>query len=142
MLTASLHTQPSNSVPESLNALDWLNFFLAALLTGFGPFVAGYLADLGWASADVGFVLTVAGLAGLLAQVPAGVFWRKAVSGAPVTIRTCHLCLRRVNARGDQSWNNHLINRKNGVLQAGNHTTACLLTQRYVALRNRAMALS
>jgi MFS family permease len=72
MLTASLHTQPSNSVPESLNALDWLNFFLAALLTGFGPFVAVYLADLGWASADVGFVLTVAGLAGLLAQVPAG----------------------------------------------------------------------
>jgi hypothetical protein len=36
----------------------------------------------------------------------------------------------------------HLINRKNGVLQAGNHTTACLLTPRYVALRNRAMALS
>jgi MFS family permease len=72
MLTASLHTQPSNSVPESLNALDWLNFFLAALLTGFGPFVAVYLPDLGWASVDVGFVLTVAGLAGLLAQVPAG----------------------------------------------------------------------
>jgi hypothetical protein len=37
----------------------------------------------------------------------------------------------------------HLINRKNGMLQAlGNHATACLLTPRYVALRNRAMALS
>ena len=27
----------------SLHALDWLNFFLAALLTGFGPFVAAIL---------------------------------------------------------------------------------------------------
>jgi hypothetical protein len=36
----------------------------------------------------------------------------------------------------------HLINRKNGVLQAGNHATVCLLTPSYVALRNGAMALS
>ena len=36
----------------------------------------------------------------------------------------------------------HLINRKNGVLQApSNHATACFLTPRYVAVRNRAMAL-
>ena len=32
---------------ESLHALDWLNFFLAALLMGFGPFVAVKLADRG-----------------------------------------------------------------------------------------------
>jgi MFS family permease len=72
MLTASPHTQPSNSVLESVNALDWLNFFLAALLTGSGPFVAVYLADRGWTPSDVGLVLTVGGLAGLLAQIPAG----------------------------------------------------------------------
>ncbi len=72
MLIASLHSRHANSLLESLQTLDWLNFFLAALLTGFGPFVAVYLADRGWAPADVGFVLTVGGLAGLLTQVPAG----------------------------------------------------------------------
>src|SRR3981189_1384174 len=62
--------------------------------------------------------------------------------GAPDTIRTCDLCLRRANAHGPNPEATHLINRKNGVLQAGNDATACLLTPRYVALRNRAMALS
>jgi MFS family permease len=72
MLIASLNTPHTNSPLQSLHALDWLNFFLAALLTGFGPFLAVYLAERGWAAADVGFVLTVGGLAGLLTQVPAG----------------------------------------------------------------------
>jgi MFS family permease len=57
---------------ESLQALDWLNFCLAALMTGFGPFVTVYLADRGWAPEDIGLVLTASGLAGLLSQVPAG----------------------------------------------------------------------
>jgi MFS family permease len=57
---------------ESLHALDWLNFFLAALLMGFGPFVAVYLADRGWVAESIGLVLTASGLAGLLTQVPAG----------------------------------------------------------------------
>jgi MFS family permease len=55
-----------------LHALDWLNFFLAALLAGFGPFVAVHLADRGWDAANFGFVLTVSGLAGLITQVPGG----------------------------------------------------------------------
>jgi MFS family permease len=64
---------PRGKLPfESLHALDWLNFFLAALLTRFGPFVALYLADRGWGSSDIGLVLTVSGLSGLLTQVPAG----------------------------------------------------------------------
>jgi MFS family permease len=57
---------------ESLHALDWLNFFLAALLMGFGPFVAVKLADRGWVPANIGLVLTASALAGLLTQVPAG----------------------------------------------------------------------
>jgi MFS family permease len=52
--------------------LDWLNFFLAALLMGFGPFVAVYLADRGWVAETIGLVLTASGLAGLLTQIPAG----------------------------------------------------------------------
>jgi hypothetical protein len=57
---------------ESLHALDWLNFFLAALLMGFGPFVAVKLADRGWVPASIGLVLTASGVASLLTQVPAG----------------------------------------------------------------------
>jgi len=72
MSIASLDTADADTSFESLRALDWLNFFLAALLAGFGPFVAVYLAARGWPSADVGFVLTAGGLAGLLTQVPAG----------------------------------------------------------------------
>jgi MFS family permease len=72
MVIASLNTADADSSFESLRALDWLNFFLAALLAGFGPFVAVYLTERGWAPADVGFVLTAGGLAGLLTQVPAG----------------------------------------------------------------------
>jgi MFS family permease len=62
-------TPPSH---ESLRALDWLNFLLAALLMGFGPFIGLYLADQGWMPANVGLILTVSGLAGLITQVPAG----------------------------------------------------------------------
>lgn len=59
---------------ESLRALDWLNFSLAALLMGSGPFAAVKLADRGWVPASIGVVLTASGVAGLLAQVPAGEF--------------------------------------------------------------------
>jgi MFS family permease len=57
---------------ESLKALDWLNFFLAALLMGFGPYVAVHLAESGWEPASIGAVLTVTGLIGLTTQIPAG----------------------------------------------------------------------
>jgi MFS family permease len=57
---------------EGLHALDWLNFSLAALLMGFGPFAAVKLADRGWVPANIGLALTASGVAGLLTQVPAG----------------------------------------------------------------------
>jgi MFS family permease len=57
---------------QSLRGLDWFNFFLAGVLTGFGPFVALYLAGQGWTQVEIGFVLTVSGLTGLLIQVPGG----------------------------------------------------------------------
>ena len=56
----------------SLRGLDWLNFFLAGVLTGFGPFVALYLTGTGWSQAEIGFILTASGLVGLLVQVPSG----------------------------------------------------------------------
>jgi MFS family permease len=56
----------------SLRGLDWVNFFLAGALAGFGPYVAVYLADQKWAQEKVGFVLSASALAGLLSQVPGG----------------------------------------------------------------------
>src|SRR5215468_10410164 len=60
---------PSN---QSLRALDAVNFFVGGALAGFGPFVALFLAGQGWAPKDTGFVLTLGGVAGLLAQYPGG----------------------------------------------------------------------
>src|SRR5258708_10419656 len=56
----------------SLSGLDRVNFFLAGMQAGFGPFVAVLLADEKWTQQDIGFVLTVGGLVGLLSQVPGG----------------------------------------------------------------------
>jgi MFS family permease len=60
---------PSNT---SLHGLDGINFFLAGMQSGFGPFVAVLLANEKWTQQDIGFVLTVGGLVGLLSQVPGG----------------------------------------------------------------------
>ena len=72
MLARSLSSRDTALPVDSLKALDWLNFFLAALLTGFGPFVAVHLAENGWAPASIGAILTISGLVGLMTQVPAG----------------------------------------------------------------------
>ena len=72
MPTRPLNTRDGLPPAESLHALDWLNFFLAATLTGFGPFLAESLTDRGWMPADIGLVLTASGFAGLFVQAPAG----------------------------------------------------------------------
>jgi MFS family permease len=56
----------------SLHGLDAVNFFLAGMLAGFGPYVAVYLADQKWTQEKIGFVLSASALAGLLSQVPGG----------------------------------------------------------------------
>src|SRR6516165_8596092 len=58
--------------PASLHGLDRVNFFLAGVLAGFGPYVAVYLADQSWTQERIGFVLSAGALAGLLSQVPGG----------------------------------------------------------------------
>jgi hypothetical protein len=45
--TASDAIDPAPSSP-SLRSLDWVNFFLAGMQAGFGPFVAVLLADAKW----------------------------------------------------------------------------------------------
>jgi MFS family permease len=62
---------PSPSV-ASLRGLDGVNLFLAGALSGFGPYVAVYLAEQKWTQQSIGFVLTAGGFAGLLSQLPGG----------------------------------------------------------------------
>jgi MFS family permease len=56
----------------SLRALDAVNFFVAASLAGFGPFVAVFLGEQTWSQEEIGLVLSIGAAAGLLAQVPGG----------------------------------------------------------------------
>ncbi|WP_294322242.1 MFS transporter [uncultured Sphingomonas sp.] len=66
---------PSGKPPSG--TLDALNFFLADVRDGLGPYLAIYLLVVrgpshGWNEATVGLVLTIAGIVGLLSQTPAG----------------------------------------------------------------------
>src|SRR6204780_728572 len=63
--------EPSPSVTSS-RGLDAVNLFLAGALSGFGPYVAVFLAEQKWTQQNIGFVLTAAGFAGLLSQLPGG----------------------------------------------------------------------
>ena len=64
-----MKTPPSK---RTLRGLDWLNFFLADVQTGVGPFLAIYLSKYGWNEQLVGVALSVGGIAGITAQTPAG----------------------------------------------------------------------
>ncbi len=69
------HGSPDNQRAPSrrtLLGLDWLNFLLADVQTGVGPFLAIYLAGYKWNEESVGLALTVGGIAGILTQTPAG----------------------------------------------------------------------
>jgi MFS family permease len=58
--------------PASQHGLDWFIFFLADVQTGFGPFVAVYLTTQKWTQVEIGFVLSIGGVVGLLGQMPGG----------------------------------------------------------------------
>src|SRR4029077_4361713 len=71
---------------QSRRGLDWLNFFLADVQTGFGAFVAFYLAELGWPKAQVGLALAAGTVAALIAQIPGGALvdaapWKRGLAG-------------------------------------------------------------
>ena len=65
------HHRPAPS-RQSLAGLDALNFFMANVQTGFGPFIAVYLTAEKWTQVEIGLVLTVASMASLFGQVPGG----------------------------------------------------------------------
>ena len=72
---------PKNALPsperpapsqQSLRGLDWFIFFLADVQTGFGPFIAVYLTTQKWTQAQIGLVLSIGGIVGLIGQMPGG----------------------------------------------------------------------
>lgn len=77
-MTAQHRQAPDRPVsPRNGRALDGMNAFLADVRDGLGPYLAIYLVAVrgpthGWNEATAGMVMTVAGIAGLLATTPAG----------------------------------------------------------------------
>ena len=69
VLTDAIEPSPSGA---SLRGLDAVNLLLAGALSGFGPYVAAFLAERNWTPQSIGFVLTAGGFAGLLSQLPGG----------------------------------------------------------------------
>lgn len=57
---------------RSLRALDWLNFFAANVQTGFGPFIASYLAASKWTQGEIGLMLSVGTITAMISQLPGG----------------------------------------------------------------------
>jgi MFS family permease len=49
-----------------------LNFFMADIQAGVGPFLGVFLAAHGWESGFIGTVMTIGGIAGMLVTAPAG----------------------------------------------------------------------
>lgn len=57
---------------RSGRGLDGVNFFVAAVQTGFGSFVTVYLVKNQWPPEAIGFALTIATVSTLASQIPAG----------------------------------------------------------------------
>lgn len=58
---------------STLRSLNWLNFAIAGMQAGFGPFVSVRLTQHGWDAGSIGIVLSAGTIAGVVAQVPSGV---------------------------------------------------------------------
>ena len=61
------------ALARASRALDALNFFLADVRTGLGPYLAVYLLTVrDWNEAQIGIVMSISAVAGILAETPAG----------------------------------------------------------------------
>ena len=57
---------------EGLRPLEALNFFMADMQAGIGPFLGVFLLAHGWKSGLIGSVMTIGGIAGMIMTIPAG----------------------------------------------------------------------
>ena len=57
---------------KATRPLEALNFFIADVQAGIGPFLGVFLQSRGWGADAIGAVMSIGGLAGMLATTPAG----------------------------------------------------------------------
>lgn len=66
-------TDATQTLPRrGIRALETLNFFMADMQAGIGPFLGVFLLAHGWESGLIGTVMTVGGVAGMIMTTPAG----------------------------------------------------------------------
>jgi len=56
----------------SLQALNAVNFFMADVRDGLGPYLGVFLQEKKWSPTEIGVVMTIGGLAGMVATTPLG----------------------------------------------------------------------
>ena len=62
----------ATSRSDGIRPLESLNFFMADMQAGIGPFLGVFLLAHGWESGLIGSVMTIGGVAGMLMTAPAG----------------------------------------------------------------------
>lgn len=100
----ALSTQTLEQKRGSIRALEWTNFFLADVQAGLGPFVAAYLASLGWQAGAIGRALTFGGIITVLLQTPAGwivdrVWWKRMLLVAGCAVLAAGALLFAISSR-------------------------------------------
>ncbi|MGN6549403.1 MAG: MFS transporter [Pararhizobium sp.] len=64
--------RPSRAAKRGIWPLLSLNFFMADMQAGIGPFLGVFLRAHGWQSGPIGMVMSIGGIAGMLMTAPAG----------------------------------------------------------------------
>jgi MFS family permease len=85
------HSLRTPASAQSRRGLDWMNFFIADVQTGFGTFVAFYLAVSGWSQGQIGVALSAASIAGMISQIPGGaiadaITWKRGLAAIGILI--------------------------------------------------------
>jgi MFS family permease len=102
MVTTDANGTREQAAAANRAALDWLNFFLADVKDGLGPFLAIFLmSSQHWDAGQIGIVLTIAGVTTVIARGPGGalvdgVRWKRtliAVSALAVTSAAAAMAL-------------------------------------------------
>ena len=92
MSETGINPAPGKAEASNRRPLDWLNFFLADVKDGVGPFLAIFLlSSAHWDPRQIGVALTVAGVTTVLARGPAGalvdaVRWKRALIAAGAVV--------------------------------------------------------
>jgi MFS family permease len=94
--SASITGRRRRGMMKPATALDGVNFFLADVRDGLGPYLAIYLLTTQhWDAASIGVVMSISGISGLVAQTPIGALIdathrkRLLVAGASAVIAIC-----------------------------------------------------